>query len=604
MMKYLFISLICLALGWNLMAQPASDAVFEKITKEYVLNDDGSIDLHYYKKLKLLTHYSFNRLYGETFIAYNPQHQALKINKAIVTQKDGNVVESPVNAFNEILPQFAADAPAYNHLREMVVTHSGTAIDAVIELDYTLHTDKGYYPGFMSDEILTTTSPVNEEIITLTVPKNRTLNYKVLNIRTAPQITETSSGKVYKFSFGGIKEDTHESNQPADNSHLPRLLFSTLDWKEAQKFLTDQPGFSFIADESMKAAVAKIKKECKDDLSLVLKIQEWVANDINTYPIPGEYTGFTGRTSAEVWKSNGGTPVEKCLLMTTLMRAAGINAEPLAVIPTGIYDDAVGCLNLVSNYLVQVNPRELEQMILSPVEYGSQNMIYSLNGRTTLVLNSKKPMKIAVNEKFENKAIMNADFAANDSMVLSGKADLALFERTNPYYKLKSDSSYARQMLSGGLSAGDIKSFKIVNAAQTRSNMNFEIKKSEPMKAEANYRFFSFPEISRGTAGWHISYLTAERKTPLEIPYPVNEQYSFTIDVPAGVTLVNPVELTEMKTSFGEMVLSVVQKENKITVKKMLVITSSVIAVSEYGDFKRMIDMWNDRKCRELILKK
>jgi hypothetical protein len=71
-MKKIIIILFSLILSFSLTGQqPESDAIYEKIIKEYTLHEDGSMDYRCYKKLKLNTHFSFNRLYGETFIVYN-----------------------------------------------------------------------------------------------------------------------------------------------------------------------------------------------------------------------------------------------------------------------------------------------------------------------------------------------------------------------------------------------------------------------------------------------------------------------------------------------------------------------------------------------------
>ena len=118
---------------------PGYDAEYQKLVKEYILQKDGSWDFHYRKEIKLLTHYSFHRLFGETFIVYNPLYQQLKINEAFTVMADGKKVIVPQNAFNGVLPGFAANIPAYNHLREMVVTHTGTEVGSVITLDYTIH---------------------------------------------------------------------------------------------------------------------------------------------------------------------------------------------------------------------------------------------------------------------------------------------------------------------------------------------------------------------------------------------------------------------------------------------------------------------------------
>jgi hypothetical protein len=132
-MKYInifsiiIISLIISSCQSNNLEQE-SDAIYKSIKKIYTLNADGSANYQYQHQLKYITHFSFNRLYGESFIVYNPDQQELKINKAETKMVDGKIVPSPENAFNEILPRFAAGAPPFNHLREMVVTH------AVLEL--------------------------------------------------------------------------------------------------------------------------------------------------------------------------------------------------------------------------------------------------------------------------------------------------------------------------------------------------------------------------------------------------------------------------------------------------------------------------------------
>jgi len=239
-MKNIIILALIFVISFASSQEFRSDAVFEKIVKEYTLHIDGSIEFHYYKKLKLNTHFSFNRLYGETFIIYNPNNQTLTINKA---EKDGNVVKSPDNAFNEVLPRFARDAPYYNHLREMVVTHTGLEVGAVIELDYTLISHADYFPGLMGNEIITESSPVSEEEIIIRIPKGMELNYKVYNIRTGPQIIESDESSIYLFKFNGIKENSHERNQPKHNTHLPRLVFSTLHLEAAlSHFFNTCPG--------------------------------------------------------------------------------------------------------------------------------------------------------------------------------------------------------------------------------------------------------------------------------------------------------------------------------------------------------------------------
>ena len=584
--------------------QPESDAIYEKIVKEYTLLEDGSMDYHYYKKLKLNTHFSFNRLYGETFIVYDPNQQDLKIKKAIVTQKDGTVVPSPENAFNEVLPRFAAHAPYFNNLREMVVTHAGLELDAIIELDYTIHTKPGYFPALMADELLTESSPITEEVIKVRIPASKVLNYKVFQSRTEPEIIESEVYKEYIFTFNAIAENTHENYQPSKNIHLPRLIFSSSNLAEAQQFLSNQEALNYKTDKQLQAVVSNLQKDSTDLLNIILKLQHIVANDVNTYHVPPKYSGYEARSPIEVWQSNGGTQFEKSILLVTLLREAGIHAEPLALLPTKLYDERIGCLPQITEYLVQVNPLDREQMILSPTKTTDQNMIYSLNECTMLELNPSKLNIYSIQENFGNKVIMNGNIYVNDSLQITGNADLILFEKTNPYYQLFQDSSYSKKLIGGGVSSKDITAYDIINTAQARSNVSFEFKNKDTLKHQGNYYFFELPMCKNGVESWHINFLNSDRKTDFEIPFPLNEQYSFSIALPEDMELINPVEIIEHSNDFGEVIISNIQNDTAITVKRMFRISENTIPVSSYSEFKEMLDIWNEKKYRELILKK
>jgi len=604
-MKKITLILFTLIISFTVIGQqPEFDAIYEKIIKEYTLYEDGSMDYRYYKRLKLNTHFSFNRLYGETFIVYNPDYQDIKIKKAIVTQKDGSVTPSPENAFNEVLPRFAANAPYFNHLREMVVTHAGLELEAVIELDYTIHTKPGYFPALMADEVITESSPVAEETIIVQIPATKVLNYMVFQSRTGPETIESEGKKNYIFTFNGIGENTHEKFQPAKDKHLPRLVFSTDNLAEAQQFLSNQEALNYKTNKQMQTVVSDLKKDSTDIMNTVLKLHKLVVNDLNTYNILPVYAGFKARSPMDVWKSNGGTPFEKSILLVALLREAGVHAEPLAILPTKFYDERIGCLPQITEYLVQVNPLDKEQMILSPISSAKQNLIYSMNECTLLELNPSKLNTYNIQENFGNKVVMNGEIIISDSLRATGTTELILFEKVNPYYKLLQDSSYSKKLVGGGFSPKDVLSYDIINTAQSRSNLSYQIEQKDSLKNLKNYYFLELPVCNSGVESWHMNYLNSDRKTDLEIPFPLDEQYSYTIALPEDMKLINPVEIIEKSFDFGEVIISNIQNDTAITVNRMFKVSKNTIPVSAYFKFKEMLDIWNEKKYRELVLKK
>lgn len=153
----------------------------QEISKDLTLNADGSQEFRYDMELTLFTHTAMNGTYGESFIVYNPQYQELKINSSYTKQKDGTIIKTPDNAFVEVLPRNAADAPAYNHLKEMVVVHTGLELGATIYLDYTVTSKPGYLPEVDIFEELLQSSPVKEYTLTIVTPEVKELAYTLTN---------------------------------------------------------------------------------------------------------------------------------------------------------------------------------------------------------------------------------------------------------------------------------------------------------------------------------------------------------------------------------------------------------------------------------------
>ena len=165
-----------------------SDAIFQKVSTTYTLNEDGSIRTNFHQKIKLLTTQAVSRLYGESSIFYNPEFQKLTVDKSETTMADGTQVPTPENGYNQVLPRFVHHAPGYAHLREMVVSHTGLERGAVIELTYHIDTDAEFLPWLMGEELFGKDSPVENYTVQVKVPRGTTLHYKLLNRDVIPEV--------------------------------------------------------------------------------------------------------------------------------------------------------------------------------------------------------------------------------------------------------------------------------------------------------------------------------------------------------------------------------------------------------------------------------
>lgn len=346
----------------------ASEAEFGKLHKTYTLHADGSQEMRVQKELTLFTHAAMNRLYGESFIVYNPEFQELKIHESYTRQKDGNIVKTPENAFVEVLPSAAADAPAYNGLKEMVVVHTGLELGATIYLDYSVITRPGYLPELDVCEQVEELSPIKEYVFSLSVPESKPLHYELLNGKAVPVVK----------TIGGIKTVTWtlKNVQPRPNMIQVSLPAGNVQAIVASTYISKADALKVVKQqfENNDKEVSKLAKKLTANAQTPeqkTKLLTTYVQGLGSCRLSLAQTGYRLRPAAEVVRSAYGTEAEKVALLVALQQASGIQAEIKAVFPKTEDKDAAG-LAAVSKLFVTDNAIADIQDFVSVVNMDAQ----------------------------------------------------------------------------------------------------------------------------------------------------------------------------------------------------------------------------------------
>ena len=335
----------------------SSDATINRLHETYTLNADGSVDYNQHKEIRFNTQYAFFRLFGETFVVYNPEHQKLKINECYTVQSDGTRISLPANALNEVLPAAAANAPAYNGLREMVITHTWLETGATVYLDYTLSTEAGFYPSLDIDKILPVQgADIKEYRITVNVPHGTQLRWSLAGSKVRPR----QSGDSYTWTFRNIPVASGESYTPRNANGLPRLSVSTAASLSAS--LTP------LTVETMDICrvPADILKEARTDEQKIAAIQRFIVKNIDNCGVTPDLTGYRIRQCREVMRTAYGTEAEKAFAFAKLLRSEDLGADVVLRFPE---NTEVRNLKNISGYLVRCNGR-----YYSPLSLGEVNI--------------------------------------------------------------------------------------------------------------------------------------------------------------------------------------------------------------------------------------
>ena len=379
-MKKIYFIYVCLGvlLLAALPAKAASEAEFGKLSRTYTLRADGSQEMRVYKELTLFTHTAMNSLYGESFIVYHPAYQELKIHDSYTRQKDGSIVKTPENAFVEVLPSAATDAPAYNGLKEMVVVHTGLELGATICLDYSIITRPGYLPELDVYLPVEELSPVKEYICSVSVPQNKPLNYALVNGKAAPVMKNENGNKIVTWVLKNVPAYYPTESTPALSGNIQVILANTYSSAaDALKVLDSQ--FT-AAHEKEVVALAQKLSEGKTADEKKTAMTNYV-HGLGNARLSLVETGYRIRPAAEVIRTAYGTEAEKMNLLAGLLQAAGLPGEVKVAYGVKAADNCLG-LSAVSQLFLD------SPVITNRQEY---QPVYTLDGKKAVLEVKNKP---------------------------------------------------------------------------------------------------------------------------------------------------------------------------------------------------------------------
>ena len=592
--------------GITAMAQDEkSDALYQEQTKEYTLNKDGSWTYHYSHKMLINTYYAFHNLYGEDFIVYDPEYQKLKINRSVTTMADGKQVPTPGNAYNELLPRFAANIPAWNRLREMVVTHTALERGAVIDFDYLLTNVKSNIPVLMGNEQLMMNSPVKKLTFIIRVPSKSSFSYEVYGIQSKPIVVKKDGKITYTWTLTDLPAALSEDFGPVEQQNRPRIVFAaSIKAVDAIAVFASQEAFKCEATPEVKVAAKTAIKGIDKPLLKALKLQEKVANELNTWQVPLQFTGYKLRNAAAIWQSNGGTEAEKSVLLTAMLRSLNIQAEPVAIVPETFYTRKVSSPALAEHFLVKLRIQGMEPVFISPTQTDQQDLRYTLSGKRIISLVPGKMQLSEVIGEPKNILTLTGNLKLDEESELKGNLNLELGDRLNPWLKIQKDSSYVTTMLSNAFGNGKISKIVKGKTDIDLSSFSFHTSSGSFTNEIAGHIFLKLPAVPSGSDSWHMTELITNRIEPFEIPFPVNESYDIFISMPDDVSLVSPEADLKTENEFGSLEVSISAEGQQLHIVRKISIIKTYVPVEKYDLVRAMINTWNSKKCREVVLKK
>lgn len=564
------------------------DAVFLSLNKEFVLHEDGSQDYIYKQKLILQSHHSFNSMYGDSHILYDPSCQTVNILQSETENSMGKSIAGK-NAINDVLPDNANNSRYFSRLRKKVVSHMGVERGAIINFNYKISSNKYFKPGLFENIVVNEESPIRELKIVIKIPLHKELNYSVLNSEVKPVIEEEGDYRRYLFEFKDVPSIVNEGGEPAYRDDLIRIVFSSCSTSDITGLINKNN--TILDSVLLKDIVASVSKKMNRRDKLFSKLQELVVNNISLNNISLKQASYRLRNSTQIWNDASACNAEKVLLLNDLLRIAGYSSDVIVSVPKNVaFQD-------------KINPDVWFDFYVSFLD-GDNHLI--LRGDKLSCSNEKYNLE---DYKLYKPFTKDEVFVSTDSSSISVKSDIKILSRKYIWGRssvlltgsFKPDIGKAAKTYLKGM-------MPFVSSYYERGGVNYFAMMDSVSCVNLLSKYFKYtlPVYKYGFDSFSLPILVSSRANVLNIPCALKEKYNYKVSYGKWYNPLIRDTIITKENSIGKVYIAienVVDSVSYIKCNRVLEINKNNILPSEYNDFKKIIETWRDKRYRELYFK-
>lgn len=549
-------------------------------------------------------------------IDFQPDYQRLYLHKVAI-HRGTQVIDKTASADIRFLQRERnLEHGIYDGSVTAQIVVSDLRVGDTLEYEYTV---SGQNPVFgqhiLQDGHWDTGFPGAYRRIVLNMPAERYINYRLLGASAGKMPRQTSENKdgrrILRFEEAGLEPVAPEQYAPDDVEQVRWMQFSDFqDWAAVNDWALDlfsAPTAAGVLDGPLRAArAAKTREE------QVARVLEYVQNEIRYLSVSMGENSHRPFPPAQVLERRYGDCKDKTLLAVSMLRALGIEADPVLV-ATSTHKGLAKVLPspIVFNHAIVHVVVDGKEYYLDPTRRGQYGKLAAMGqshgGRLVLVV---KPGTTGLSEIAQ---------AAAPTLVnrRSEHFSVAAFDKPGELLQRSEMSGLMAEQMRvalAGMSKQEMR--KAYEGIMTRRYAEAQLagdpkidddRVNNTLVAEVRYTVPNlFTELRTGE-GWSMPYLpgnmadtfapqgAARRIHPLAVPaYPGGAEYDLTVSLPDAFNI-NPAQATrEIVDSAFSLQRRLEVKRNKVHVNFQLEIKADRVQPADMQQYAKNIQQFND----------
>ncbi|MFW5975076.1 MAG: DUF3858 domain-containing protein, partial [Bacteroidota bacterium] len=339
----------------------------------------------------------------------------------------------------------------------------------------------------------------------------------------------------------------------------------------------------------------ELAEKADDDAEIVNAIYSYLTANIDASPLHQKYIGNRVRSSEKVWQSNIATVTERAVLLSSMLKEAGISAMPALLVHKG----AMSVLDDNSQMVVRVDLKNEAPLLLPLVKSSAENVLYQHAGKELIPLEKGKTDQRMKIQPKKNAYHFSAQLKLSDDTV-TGTGEIMLMHAMNPHLEIRNDENQLKSKVDQ-LKVTDL-SVDQSSSATTKADFEYGMQLKQLTKEHFGRLLMTLPDVQGGITGDDLT-LWNERVTPFEIPFPVHGEVDFTFHLEGLKCLNESFEHTQ-SSKIGEVSVNLEVKPEKVMVRKSFSLHNQCYNPMEYSEIRGILRAFMSDEVNQLIFKR
>ncbi len=329
----LFLSAAVFAQDDSRKESPAAPSYAMEVKRDVIgmtVDEKGCMTQTEDEQIKILTTDGVAR-YSQVIRFYDSAMSKMEVTKALIIKPDGQKTELPASAITDSSFNALKKTPLYDSFRVVVIDFSGiepgSTIEYYIKNEYFVPYPNGaFWEASLSQDM----GPIKETSTLLSVPKDKKFYYATPGHKDpmAKPSKKTSGGyDNYVWKFKNVEPMKQEVAMPPPQSISSKVIVSSFSsWSELASMVNLLMKDNMECSERMKNDLRQLALD-STKADLVKKIYDLVTHKKEIIPLSYGMTSYRLNKAAQLYESPVMTSYDAALLLVSLYRQAGFDAD-------------------------------------------------------------------------------------------------------------------------------------------------------------------------------------------------------------------------------------------------------------------------------------